>query len=225
MMDGLYYYLFYGSFTLMPILLLLILLTLLRCRAWSKRCALKLDAVRDEVESVKHSAESAITRYLSDYIPDKIHSLVSEMVEKHIRENSYLGDIREEDVEFVPPCEEQEVRPLRTFDINDLPRMEPDFEERFCPVIMEALALEQGYSDKFIKRPDINLNAMGMKRVALSPEHWSKLTSLGFINETPVSVSAIVFNILMEHFSTYGKEIEELVIIGDRNMKYGYGRY
>lgn len=90
---------------------------------------------------------------------------------------------------------------------------------------MEALALEQSYSDKYIKRPDINLNGVGMKRVALSPEHWAKLTSLGFVNETPVSISAIVFNILVEHFSTHGKEIDELVIIGDRNMKYGYGRY
>lgn len=224
-MDRLYYYLFYGSFTLMPILLLLILLTLLRCRVWSKRCARKLDAVRDEVESVKHSAESEITRYPSDYIPDKIHSLVSEMVEKHIRENSYLSDIREEDVEFVPTCEAPQTSPLKSFDINDLPKMESGLGEKFGPVIMEALASERYYTDKYIKRPDINFNGIGMKRVALSPEHWSRLTSLGFVNETPVSVSAIVFNILTEHFSTYGKEIEELVIIGDRNMKYGYGRY
>lgn len=223
-MDHLYYYLFYGSFTLMPILLLLILLTLLRCRIWSKRCARKLEDVREEVESVKHSAESAIIRYLSDYIPDKIHSLVSEMVEKHIRENSYLSDIREEDVEFVPIYEAPQTSPLKSFDINDLPKMEPGFGENFSPVIMEALTSERYYTDKYIKRPDINFNGIGMKRVALSPEHWSRLASLGFVNETPVSVSAIVFNILTKHFSTYGKEIEELVIIGDRNMKYGYGR-
>lgn len=224
-MDHLYYYLFYGSFTLMPILLLLILLTLQHCRVWSKRCARKLDIIRDEVESVKYSAESAITRYLSDYIPEKIHSLVSELVEKHIRENSYLSDIREEDVEFVPTCETPQTRPLKQFDINDLPKMEPGFGEKFGPVIMEALTSERYYTDKYIKRPDINFNGIGMKRVALSPEHWSRLTSLGFVNEPPVSVSAIVFNILTEHFSTHGKEIEELVIIGDRNMKYGYGRY
>lgn len=224
-MDHLYYYLFYGSFTLMPILLLLIFLTLLRCRVWSKRCARKLEDVHEEVESVKHSAESAIMRYLSDYIPDKIHAIVSELVEKHIRESDYRHEVCQEDVEFVPACEEPQTSPLKPFDINDLPRMEPDFEDRFGPVIMEALALEQGYSDKYIKRPDINLNAMGMKRVALLPEHWAKLTSLGFVNERPVSVSAIVFNILAEHFSTYGKEIDELVIIGNRNKKYGYERY
>lgn len=225
MMDNLYYYLFYGSFTLMPILLLLILLTLQRSRVWSKRCALKLDAVRDEVESVKHSAESAITRYLSDYIPEKIHSLVSEMVEKHIRENEYPRELHSEDVEFVTPSDEPHTAPLKTFDISDLPPIDPEFEDKFGPVIMKALAFEQSYSDKYIKRPDVNLNGMGMKRVALLPEHWSKLTSLGFVNETPVSVSAIVFNILTEHFSTHGKEIDELVIIGDRNKKYGYGRY
>lgn len=224
-MDHLYYYLFYGSFTLMPVLLLLILFTLQRCRVWSKRCARKLDAIRDEVESVKYSAESAITRYLSDYIPDKIHALVSEMVEKHIRENEYPRELHPEDVEFVTPSEETQPHDLKPFDISDFPPIDPDFEERFGPVIMEALALEQSYSDKYIKRPDINLNGVGMKRVALSPEHWAKLTSLGFVNETPVSISAIVFNILVEHFSTHGKEIDELVIIGDRNMKYGYGRY
>lgn len=225
MMDRLYYYLFYGSFTLMPILLLLILLTQQRCRVWAKRCARKLDIIRDEVESVKYSAESAITRFLSDYIPDKIHAIVSELVEKHIRENDCPQEIRPEDVEFIPACEEPQTSPLKSFDINDLPKMDPDFEDRFGPVIMEALGLEQCYSDKYIKRPDINLNGVGMKRVSLSPEHWAKLTSLGFVNETPVSVSAIVNNILMEHFSTYGKEIDELVIIGDRNKKYGYGRY
>lgn len=224
-MDHLYYYLFYGSFTLMPILLLLILLTQQRCRVWSKRCARKLDIIRDEVESVKYSAESAIMRYLSDYIPDKIHALVSEMVEKHIKDNEYARELSLKDVEFVTPCEKPQPHDLKPFDISDFPTMNGDFEDRFGPVIMEALALEQGYSDKYIKRPDINLNAMGMKRVALLPEHWAKLTSLGFVNERPVSVSAIVFNILAEHFSTYGKEIDELVIIGNRNKKYGYERY
>lgn len=224
-MDNLYYYLFYGSFTLMPILLLLILLTLQHSRVWSKRCARKLDEIRDEVENVKHSAESAITRYLSDFIPDKIHSLVSEMVEKHIRENEYPRELRSEDVEFVNPNDEPQLNSLKPFDISDFPPMDADFEDKFGPVIMEALAFEQSYSDKYIKSPDVNLNGIGMKRVALSPEHWSKLTSLGFVNETPVSVSAIVFNILTEHFSTHGKEIDELVIIGDRNKKYGYGRY
>lgn len=225
MMDHLYYYLFYGSFTLMPILLLLILLTLQRCRIWSKRCAHKLDAISDEVESVKYSAESAITRHLSDYIPEKTHSIVSEIVEKQIRECDCLGEVRPEDVEFANPCDVPEEHPIKPFDINDLPPIDPEFEERFGPVIMEALALEQSYSDKYIKHPGINLNGVGMKRAALSPEHWAKLTSLGFVNETPVSVSAIVFNILVEHFSTHGKEIDEFVIIGDRNKNYGYGRY
>lgn len=61
-MDRFYYYLFYGSFTLMPILLLLILITQQRCRVWAKRCVRKLDIINDTVESVKYSAESAITR-------------------------------------------------------------------------------------------------------------------------------------------------------------------
>lgn len=224
MMDHLYYYLFYGSFTLMPVLLLLILLTLQRCRVWSKRCARKLDAIRDEVESVKYSAESAITRYLSDYIPDKIHSLVSDMVEEHLRDNNYPQEVCLNDVEFMLSDEKPQVQSLKPFDINDFPKMDPELGEKCGAAILEAFAFEQSYSAKYIKRPDVNLNAMGMKRVSLSPEHWSKLTSLGFVNETPVSVSAIVFNILVEHFSTHGKEIDELVIIGDRNKKYGYGR-
>lgn len=225
MMDRLYYYLFYGSFTLMPILLLFIVLTLQRCRVWSKRCARKLDAVRDEVKSVKYSVESAINRYLSDCIPDKIHSIVSEIVENQIRENSFFADVKETDVESIPPCEDSQKRPLKAFDINDFPTMDADLGEKCKTTIFEALALEESYSEKYIKRPDINLNGMGMKRVAMSPEHWSKLTSLGYVNETPVSVSAIVFNILTEHFNRNGKEIDELIIIGNRNMKYGYGRY
>lgn len=224
MMDDLYFYLFYGSFTLMPILLLLILLTQQRCRVWSKRCARKLDAIRDEVESVKYSAESAITRYLSDYIPEKIHTLVSDMVEKHLRDNNYPQEACLNDVEFVLSDEEPQIQPLKPFDINDLPKMDPELGEKCGVAILEAFGFEQSYSDKYIKCSDVNLNGMGIKRVALSREHWSKLTSLGFVNETPVSVSAIVNNILTEHFSTHGKEIDELVIIGDRNKKYGYGR-
>lgn len=223
-MDRLYYYLFYGSFTLMPILLLLILLAQQRCRVWSKRCARKLDAVLDGVESVKYSVESAITRYLSECIPDKIHSLVSEMVEKHIRENDCPHEVCLEDVEFVSTCEESHTSPLKPFDINDLPKMDPELEGKFSSAILEAFALEESYSDKYIKRPVYNLNGMGMRRVTLSPEHWAKLMSLGFVNEPPVSVSAIVNNILTEHFITHGKEIDELVIIGNRNKKYGYGR-
>ena len=224
-MEGMCHYLLYGSVIVMPILLLLILLTL-RCFSQGLHKSLRmLDMIREEVESVKSSAESAVTRYLTDCIPDKIHAIVSEIVEKQIRECNCLGDVLPEDVEFADSCEVPEVNPRKPFDINDFPTMDPDFEERFGPVIMGALALEQSYSDKYIKRPDFNLNGVGMKRVALSPEHWAKLTSLGFVNEPPVSVSAIVFNILVEHFNTHGKEIDELVIIGDRNKKYGYGRY
>lgn len=224
-MDDLYFYLLSGSIVLIPILLLLILLNQHRCRAWSKKCAHKLDTLCDEVESIKYSAEAALTRYLSDYIPEKIHSLVSDMVEKHIREDNSPQEVCLNDVEFEFTDEKPQVQSLKPFDINDFPKMDTELGEKCCTAIMEALALEHGYSAKYIKRPDVNFNGMGMKRVTLSPEHWSKLTSLGFVNETPVSVSAIVFNILVEHFSTHGKEIEKLVIIGDRNMKYGYGRY
>lgn len=223
-MDRLYYYLFYGSFTLMPILLLLILLTQQRCRVWSKRCARKLDTIRDEVECVKYSLESAITRYLSDCIPDRIHTLVSEMVEKHIRENDFPCEVRLEEVEFAPACEEPQPHPLKQFDVNDLPKMDSEFGEKYGDAIFEALAFEESYTDKYITRPAINFNGIGMKRVTLSPDHWSKLMDLGFVKEEPVSVSALLYNILEEHFNTYGKEIEPLAIIGNRNMKYGYGR-
>lgn len=223
-MDRLYYYLFYGSFTLMPILLLLILLTKQRCLVWSKRCAGKLDAIRVEVESVKYSLESAITRYLSDCVSDKIHTLVSEMVENHNRENDFQREVRLEEVASVPACEEPQTQPLKPFDINDLPKMEPEFGEKYGDAILEALAFEESYTDKYITRAAINFNGIGMKRVTLSPGHWSKLMNLGFVREEPVSVSAILYNILEEHFKTYGKEIEPLAIIGNRNMKYGYGR-
>ena len=222
-MDRFYYYLFYGSFTLMPILLLLILITQQRCRVWAKRCARKLDIINDTVERVKYSAESAITRYLSDSVPDKMHGLISEMVEKHFRENVLPCELRPEDVEFGSPYKEPEIFPKESFDINDFPTMEPELQEKLRPAI-ETIVFEEGYADKYINRPSFNLNGIGMKRVALSPEHWTKLVSLGFVNEEPVSVSAIVHNILAEHFDKYGKEIGELVIIGDRNKKYGYGR-
>lgn len=224
MMDRFYYYLFYGSFTLMPILLLLILITQQRCRVWAKRCARKLDIINDTVESVKHSTESAITRYLSDYVPDKIHGHISEIVEKNIRESFSQVDLHPIDTEYNSPYEGPLKSSNDSFDIKDFPAMESDLHGKLMPVI-EAIAFEESYTDKYINRPSFNLNCIGMKRIALSPEHWTKLVNLGFVKEDPVSVSAIVYNILAEHFSIYGKEIEELVLIGDRNRKYGYGRY
>jgi hypothetical protein len=152
-----------------------------------------------------------------------MHGLISEMVEKHFRENVLPCELRPEDVEFGSPYKEPEIFPKESFDINDFPTMEPELQEKLRPAI-ETIVFEEGYADKYINRPSFNLNGIGMKRVALSPEHWTKLVSLGFVNEEPVSVSAIVHNILAEHFDKYGKEIGELVIIGDRNKKYGYGR-
>ena len=148
----------------------------------AKRCARKLDIINDTVESVKYSAESAITRYLSDSVPDKMHGLISEMVEKHFRENVLPCELRPEDVEFGSPYKEPEIFPKESFDINDFPTMEPELQEKLRPAI-ETIVFEEGYADKYINRPSFNLNGIGMKRVALSPEHWTKLVSLGFVNE------------------------------------------
>lgn len=79
-------------------------------------------------------------------MPDKIHGLISEMVEKHFRENVFPCEVRPEDVEFGSPYKEVS---KESFDINDFPTMEPELQEKLRPAI-EAIVFEEGYADKYI---------------------------------------------------------------------------
>lgn len=87
------------------------------------------------------------------------------------------------------------------------------------------------YSDKFLKRPGINLNNVGVKRISIPPEMWDTIQSLAYANASgsqniePLSISAVAFNILNDHLNSHSEEINILAERGTDKMLRGYDRY
>ena len=87
------------------------------------------------------------------------------------------------------------------------------------------------YSDKYLKRPDICLNNIGVKRISIPPELWQTIHSLAYANASgsqniePLSISAVAYNIINEHFKTHSDEINILAERGSEKILRGYDRY
>lgn len=87
------------------------------------------------------------------------------------------------------------------------------------------------YSDKFLKRPGINLNNVGIKRISIPPGMWDTIQSLAYANASgsqniePLSISAVAFNILNDHLNSHSEEINILAERGTDKMLRGYDRY
>lgn len=87
------------------------------------------------------------------------------------------------------------------------------------------------YSDKFLKRPGISLNNVGVKRISIPPELWYAIQSLAYANASvsqniePLSISAVAFNILNDHLNSHSEEINILAERGTEKMLRGYDRY
>ena len=87
------------------------------------------------------------------------------------------------------------------------------------------------YSDKFLKRPGINLNNVGVKRISIPPGMWDTIQSLAYANASgsqniePLSISAVAFNILNDHLNSHSEEINILAERGTDKMLRGYDRY
>jgi len=259
MSPSIYAYIFYGSLLIMPILLFLIFLVLDRCRVWSKKTAKDMAEVKEQFTygDVKRTL-SCISERLADFndkiLPDfqkvvmyEIQQTIKECVKCNVKKDY-------SDIEFLEPvddlaqCENQDPVP---FNLDDyLARMSDgqskpigfqDLDEAFQAALDEGKIEEtvkkvsndkvEDYSEKFLKRPGICLNNIGVKRISIPPQLWDTIQSLAYANASgsqniePLSISAVAFNILNDHLNSHSEEINILTERGTEKMLRGYDRY
>lgn len=259
MSPSIYAYIFYGSLVIMPILLFLIFLVLDRCRVWSKKTAKYVAEVKEQFSygDVKRLL-SGISDRLADFndkiAPDFQKVLMCE-IQKAVKE-CLKGNFEKgyKDIEFLEPVDDlqtqSENQELKPFNLNDsLARMSDveskpigfqDLDEAFQVAFDEGNVEEvrevsndkvADYSDKFLKRPGICLNNIGIKRISIPPELWHTINSLAYANASgsqniePLSISAVAFNIINDHFNSHSEEINILAERGTEKILRGYDRY
>ena len=200
MSPSIYAYIFYGSLVIMPILLFLIFLVLDRCRVWSKKTA------KDVTEVKKHFTYGDVKRLLSS-ISDRLAD---------------FNDKIAPDFQKVLMCEIQQA-------VKDC--LKENFEGNIEEVREMGNDKVADYSDKFLKHPGICLNNVGVKRISIPPELWHTIHSLAYANASgsqniePLSISAVAFNIINDHFNSHSEEINILAERGTEKILRGYDRY
>lgn len=241
-------------------LLFLIFLVLDRCRVWSKKTAKEVAEVKQQftygdVNRLLSSISERFAKFNDRIAPDfqkvlrcEIQQTVKECLNEN-REKDYKDtQFLEQADELTPECEDQEALP---FNLDDyLVKMSnggrkpvgfQDIDEAFNAALdggnIEETAREVGndkvadYSDKYLKRPDICLNSIGVKRISIPPELWQTIHSLAYANASgsqniePLSISAVAYNIINEHFKTHSDEINILAERGSEKILRGYDRY
>ena len=260
MSPSIYAYIFYGSLVIMPILLFLIFFVLDRCRVWSKKTAKDVAEIKKHFTygDVKRLL-SGISERLADFndkiAPDFQKVLMCE-IQKTVKE-CLKGNFEKgyKDIEFLEPVDDlqtqSENQELKPFNLNDyLARMSDveskpigfqDLDEAFQATFDEGNIEETvpdvcndkvaDYSDKYLKRPGICLNNVGVKRISIPPELWHTIHSLAYANASgsqniePLSISAVAFNIISDHFNSHSEEINILAERGTEKILRGYDRY
>lgn len=259
MSPSIYAYIFYGSLVIMPILLFLIFLVLDRCRVWSKKTARDVAEVKKHFTygDVKRLL-SGISDRLADFndriAPDFQKVLMCEIQQavKECLKGNFEKDYK--DIEFLEPVddlqtqsESQEPMPFnldgylaRMSDVESKPIGFQDLDDVFQASFDEGNMEEvrevsndkvADYSDKFLKRPGICLNDIGVKRISIPPKLWQTIHSLAYANASgsqniePLSISAVAFNIINDHFNSHSEEINILAERGTEKILRGYDRY
>lgn len=258
MSPSIYAYIFYGSLVIMPILLFLIFLVLDRCRVWSKKTARDVAEVKKHFTygDVKRLL-SGISDRLADFndriAPDFQKVLMCEIQQavKECLKGNFEKDYK--DIEFLEPVddlqtqsESQEPMPFnldgylaRMSDVESKPIGFQDLDDVFQASFDEGNMEEvrevsndkvADYSDKFLKRPGICLNDIGVKRISIPPELWQTIHSLAYANASgsqniePLSISAVAYNIINDHFNSHSEEINILAERGTEKILRGYDR-
>lgn len=225
MNPAIYAYIFYGSLVIMPVLLLLIFLMLDRCRVWSKKTAKGVADVKSEVQqTVKQCLEENYEKSIRDF-----ERLETANESNPQSENPEAIQFNPDDF-FVPPSDSER-------EVLGIKEIEAAFREAFKEESIEEKVREVSnnqvadYSDKFLKRPDICLNNIGVKRISIPPELWQTIHSLAYANASgsqniePLSISAVAYNIINEHFKSHSDEINILAERGSEKILRGYDRY
>ncbi len=259
MSPSIYAYIFYGSLLIMPILLFLIFLVLDRSRVWSKKTAKDVAEVKKhftygEVMRLLSCISERLADFNDKIAPDFQKVLMCD-IEQTVKEClKGLFEKGYKDIELLEPvddskvqCENQEPMPFnlegylaRMSDGQSKPIGFQDLDEAFQAAFDEGNIEEvrevssdnvADYSDKFLKRPDICLNNVGVKRISIPPELWHTIHSLAYANASgsqniePLSISAVAFNIINDHFNSHSEEINILAERGTEKILRGYDRY
>lgn len=259
MSPSIYAYIFYGSLVIMPILLFLIFLVLDRCRVWSKKTAKDVAEVKKhftygDVKRLLSSISDRLADFNDKIAPDFQKVLMCEIQQavKDCLKGNFETDYK--DIEFLEPVddlqtqsENQEPMPFnlegylaRMSDGQSKPIGFQDLDEAVQAAFDEGNIEEvremgndkvADYTDKFLKRPDICLNNVGIKRISIPPELWHTIHSLAYANASgsqniePLSISAVAFNIINDHFNSHSEEINILAEHGTEKILRGYDRY
>ena len=175
------------------------------------------------------------SKQLSDEITPFVKSYVAEAIDKYVAEEQ--DKLRD----FMVPAEVQYPDAIPLANVAQHFNSFQEIDEAVQAAFNESLIEEKGpqvsndkvadYSDKFLKRPGICLNNVGVKRISIPPELWDTIQSLAYANASgsqniePLSISAVAYNIINDHFNSHSEEINILAERGTEKMLRGYDRY
>lgn len=175
------------------------------------------------------------SKELSDEIKPLVKSYVAEAIDK------YVADEQDKLRDFIVPSEVQYPDAVPLANAAQHYASFQEIDEAVQAAFNESLIEEKGpqvsndkvadYSDKFLKRPGICLNNVGVKRISIPPELWDTIQSLAYANASgsqniePLSISAVAYNIINDHFNSHSEEINILAERGTEKMLRGYDRY
>lgn len=175
------------------------------------------------------------SKQLSDEITPFVKSYVAEAIDKYVAEEQ--DKLRD----FMVPAEVQYPDAIPLANVAQHFNSFQEIDEAVQSAFNESLIEEKGpqvsndkvadYSEKFLKRPDICLNNIGVKRISIPPELWDTIQSLAYANASgsqniePLSISAVAYNIINDHFNSHSEEINILAERGTEKIIRGYDRY
>ncbi len=175
------------------------------------------------------------SKQLSDEITPFVKSYVAEAIDKYVAEEQ--DKLRD----FMVPAEVQYPDAIPLANVAQHFNSFQEIDEAVQSAFNESLIEEKGpqvsndkvadYSEKFLKRPGIGLNNIGVKRISIPPELWDTIQSLAYANASgsqniePLSISAVAYNIINDHFNSHSEEINILAERGTEKIIRGYDRY
>ena len=175
------------------------------------------------------------SKQLSDEITPFVKSYVAEAIDKYVAEEhdkirAFQTSANVQYPDAVPLASAvQHFASFQEIDEAVQAAFNESFIEEKGPQVSNDKVAD--YSDKFLKRPGINLNNVGVKRISIPPGMWDTIQSLAYANASgsqniePLSISAVAFNILNDHLNSHSEEINILAERGTDKMLRGYARY
>ncbi|WP_289764787.1 hypothetical protein [uncultured Duncaniella sp.] len=188
----------------------------------------QLKAAIGDIPQFSKELSDEITPFVKLYVAEAIDKYVADENEK-LRALLVPAEVQYSDAELLP--NEDALQKYGSFqEIEDA--VQAAFDEGNIEEVREMSNDKVAdYSDKFLKRPGICLNNVGVKRISIPPELWHTIHSLAYANASgsqniePLSISAVTFNIINDHFNSHSEEINILAERGTEKILRGYDRY